>query len=137
MQQALRPYVTTGIAVVGATALIAAPVAAPTSLTSVHAYEVELTAGLGDALNGAFDFLQLTTFGDPTDPVSVYSSLVTNSFTNVLGIGENWIDQPFPIAQAVIGNQIGYLTEAFSNPASIVDIPGQMFSNFGDVFDHL
>lgn len=50
MQQALRPYVTTGIAVVGASALIAAPVASPPTLPDLNAFEVQLTAGLGDAL---------------------------------------------------------------------------------------
>lgn len=137
MEQALRPYVTTGIAVVGATALIAAPVAAPPTMTGLKAYEVQLTAGLGDLLDINFDFGQLATLGDPTDPIGVYTSLVTNSFTNVLGIGENWIDQPFPIAQAVIGNQIGYLTQVFDDPTSILDIPGQMVGNLQNVFSQL
>ncbi|ODR11727.1 hypothetical protein BHQ15_00570 [Mycolicibacillus koreensis] len=137
MEQALRPYVTTGIAVVGATALIAAPVAAPPTLTSLQAFEVQLTAGLDDIFNGTLDFGQLATLGNPTDPIDVYTNLVTNSFTNVLGIGENWIDQPFPIAQAVIGNQIDYLTGAFQDPASILDIPGQMVGNLQNVFSQL
>lgn len=137
MEQALRPYVTTGIAVVGATALIAAPVAAPPTMTNLQAYEVQLTAGLGDLLDINFDFGQLATLGDPADPIGVYTNLVTNSFTNVLGIGENWIDQPFPIAQAVIGNQIGYLTQVFDDPTSIVDIPGQMVGNLQNVFSQL
>src|SRR5699024_4225238 len=122
MQQALRPYVTTGIAVVGATALIGAPVVTPPTLPYLHAYEVQLTAGLRDLLDSDCDFGQLATLGDHTDPIGVYTNLVTNSFSNVLGIGENWIDQPFPIAQAVIGNQIGYLTQVLDDPASIVGI---------------
>lgn len=137
MQQALRPYLTTGIAVVGATALLTAPVVATPTLPDLQSYEVQLTAGLGDLLDGGFNFLQIAELGSPTDPIGAYTHLVTNTFTNLVGIGGNWLDQPFPIAQAVIHNQLGYLTDAIGNPGSILTVPQQMFGHFGDVFGHL
>lgn len=129
MEQALRPYVTTGIAVVGATALIAAPVAAPPTLPSLQAFAVELTAG--------FDFGQLEDLGTLSDPLSVYTQLLTNSFDNVSSIVGERLAAPAPILEAIATNQFGYFSQAISDPTSIVGIPGQMFGNAMNVFSAL
>lgn len=114
MQQALRPYMTTGIAVVSAGTLLAAPVLAPTPLPDIQAYAIELTAAL--------------------DPIDVYSDLALNTFTNVSTIGGEWLDAPFPVLQAIISNQIGYITDVVSGDLPIWDVPGEMFGNAGAVF---
>lgn len=132
MQQALRPYVTSGIAVVGASALLAAPVASPPTLpglSSMHVSAVQLTAGL--------ELGQLVDLGDLGNPIDVYTSLVTNSFGNLSGIGQHFLDEPFPILQAVASNQIGYIQGVFQEPASIFGVPGQMLGNLANVYTAL
>lgn len=126
MQQALRPYVTTGIAVVGASALIAAPVASPPTLPDLNAYKVQLTASL--------DFGQLADLGTLSDPLSVYGALLTNSFNNVSDIVAGRLSDPLPILEAIATNQFGYFTQVIGNPASIVDVPGQMLGNAANIF---
>ncbi|PQM46347.1 hypothetical protein C1Y40_03492 [Mycobacterium talmoniae] len=129
MQAALRPYLTAGIAVVGAGVVAVSPVAAPPTLPDVAMPAVQLTAGI--------DFGQLADLGSPTDPLGVYSALATNSFNDLSAIaGERFAD-PAPILGAILHNQMGYFNDFLANPASIVNVPGEMFNNAANVFQTL
>lgn len=97
MQQTLRPYATTGVAIVGA-AVIAVVPAAPQlldgqrQLARIEAHAVRLAAESGDV------------FGP-------YVDLITNTLANLQNLGEHAFD--FPI-----------LTQFFSDPSgSIANIP--------------
>lgn len=132
MQQALRPYVTTGVAVLGAGAIAVAPIAPPAPTPSIESFAIELTAGL--------DLGQIGVLVDPTNPFEVYPDLVTNSFGNLSHIfTERFsdLDNAFPILEAIASNQFGYLQDFIGDPTTIINVPGQMFGHAGDVFQAL
>ncbi len=117
MELASRPWITAGVALVGASAIVAAPVAAP--LPAVHVPDIQLTSGFDDI-----------TWQD------VFSN-ATTSFTN--NILDPFTGAPFPALQQVVFNQAGYLADIWK------DISTGDFSNLGttlstigtDITDHL
>lgn len=55
--------------------------------------------------------VQLTT--DAGDLFTPYAELATNTWTNLVDIGKDWIADPFPFAHQVLANQIGYVQDIF------------------------
>ncbi|OSC23707.1 hypothetical protein B8W67_19820 [Mycolicibacillus koreensis] len=98
------------------------------SITDLLGGATAALGALGDGL------LNADTFGDPLNPLEVYPALFENSFNNLSVIGQNWLDQPFPILQAVASNQFDYIQGVFNEPASIIDVPGKMLGNLENVF---
>src|SRR5690625_4497002 len=92
MDNALRPYLTAGIAVLGAGAIAVTPVA-PTLP------EVQIPA------------IQLTAAPPLTDWVDIFGT----SFNNLVNIGEAWVDAPFPLIQQFVANQLGYGATIFDS----------------------
>lgn len=74
MELTARPYLTAGIAVIGAGIIAAHPVAPP--LPAITMPEVQLA-----------DFVA----ADLTDPIGVYSALVTNTFNSIADLGGHWL----------------------------------------------
>jgi hypothetical protein len=105
MQLASRPWITAGVALVGASAIAAAPVAAPLPVVHVPA-------------------IQLASFDDI--PWQDVFSNADTSFTN--NILDPFTGAPFPALQQVIFNQAEYLADIWK------DISTGNFSNLGTTF---
>ncbi|MDX1875354.1 hypothetical protein SBI67_24815 [Mycolicibacterium sp. 120266] len=98
MQRALRPYVTTGIALVGAGVIAVTPVAAPPP--EVHLPTVTLAA----------------------NPVAdAYRQLLQNTWTNVQAVGSQAWNQGMPILEQFLVNTRANLDIAAKVPPQIFD----------------
>lgn len=93
MRATVRPCVTAGVALVGATAVAVAPVLAPPSppdiqvvTTPFSSTEVHLTA--------------------LANPFEVYGALIEETLANLSVIGERIAANPAPILQQLIANQL-------------------------------
>ena len=94
MQHTLRPYVTTGVAVVGAVVIAVVPVApqlldAPHRSPDVRQYAVRLTA-------------------DPTDPFGPYAELFANTAANLQALGSHAFE--FPVLSQLVSDPAGSIT---------------------------
>ncbi|WP_131809797.1 hypothetical protein [Mycolicibacterium fortuitum] len=87
MNLALRPYVTAGVALVGAGVIAATPVASPTPALQTHA--VQLSAAV-------------------QDPVSQWVGIANRTFTQSGAIVQSILENPAPILQQIAVNQLGY-----------------------------
>src|SRR5690625_1307293 len=99
MDNALRPYLTAGIAVLGAGAIAVTPVA-PT-LPEVQIPAIQLTA---------------------TPPLTDWVDIFGTSFNNLVNIGEAWVDAPFPLIQQFVANQFDYGTTIFDSLTNLVGV---------------
>lgn len=88
MHVAMRPYTTTGIALVGAAVIAVAPIAPPTSdfAKPVSEAAVRLAAA--------------------PNPIDFYSAIFDRTVTNAGAVLDNYLDNPFPITRAIIAIQI-------------------------------
>ena len=82
MHTALRPYMTTGVALVGASVIAVTPISPPPAeihmpAPRVSSASVELTAAF--------------------DPITAYTQLFTNTFNNLVGLGGEVLADPAPI----------------------------------------
>lgn len=126
MQQVLRPCVGTGIAVVGAGVIAITPITP--ALTDVHVSAIRLTTGsavLGDAAGLAGSVLSGPS-GFASDVITPYVDIFTNTFADLEAIAAGRLADPAPILSAVLDNQVGYLQQVLADPASIVNVPGEM-----------
>ncbi|MGV0815802.1 hypothetical protein ABQF34_27950 [Mycolicibacterium boenickei] len=104
MQLSLRPYITAGVAIAGASVIAATPITpTPTQLASeVHALQsssaaVELTA-LAEALDTS----------SWVDPIANWGEVFELAGANLLILAEAASADPFPVLSQVIENQTGY-----------------------------
>ncbi len=89
MQAAAHPYLTAGVALLGAGAMALSPVAPPTpdiSVPAISSAQVNLSAA--------------------TDPIQAYADLFANTIANVSALVANEITDPAPILLQVITNQL-------------------------------
>jgi hypothetical protein len=151
MQQVLRPYAFTGIAIVGAGLIGVTPVTPPLPDVQFHAVQLSAaagpfadignlfsdligagssgTGGLSDItadFTGLFDGLGLGDAGtaaaaDPSSLLTPYIDLFTNSFNNLDIIGSKFLGDPLPFVQ-----------EIFANPSLLADLPSAIFSTLSD-----
>ncbi|MGV0811191.1 hypothetical protein ABQF34_04475 [Mycolicibacterium boenickei] len=104
MQLAVRPYLTAGVVLVGAAAIVTSPVRP--SIPDIHM----------PALSSSSAAVELTA---ATDPISAWVNVFGNTFGNVSQIGGAIIADPAPILQQVIANQLGYAEILGTGVASI------------------
>ncbi|MGV0717488.1 hypothetical protein ABQE93_19000 [Mycolicibacterium sp. XJ662] len=90
MQGAVRPYVTAGVALVGASVIAVSPVAPPVPDIKVAAAPSVSTA------------MQLAS---TSNPLLAFSDLFTNTLTNTSGLFQQFAASPAPILQQVLINQ--------------------------------
>lgn len=151
MQQVLRPYAFTGIAIVGAGLIGVTPVTPPLPDVQFHAVQLSAaadpfadignlfsdligagssgTGGLGDItadFTGLLDGLGLGDVGtaaaaDPSSLLTPYIDLFTNSFNNLETIGSEFFANPLPFVQDI-----------FANPSLIADLPSAIVSTLSD-----
>ncbi|MEZ0365748.1 hypothetical protein ACAG26_18875 [Mycobacterium sp. pUA109] len=98
MQLALRPWVTAGVVLTGASMIAVTPLA--TSLPEVQVPSIQLTSlvdDVGDALSLA-----------SLDPITPWINVFGDAFNNVSTIATDWLADPFPLLTQVLTNQLGY-----------------------------
>ncbi|WP_454788074.1 hypothetical protein [Mycolicibacterium lutetiense] len=100
----MRPYLTAGVVLVGAAAIVASPVGP--SIPDVHV----------PALSSSSAAVELTA---STDPISAWINVFGKTFNNVSQIGGAVIADPAPILQQVIANQLGYAQTLGTGVATI------------------
>jgi hypothetical protein len=115
VQQALRPYATAGVALVGA-GLIAITPMAPRLPDTFTVQDIKLTSGETDLP---------TPWIDQFNTASENSTTLLNTFFDAPGVG----------LQQFIANQAGYLQDFFNDPTSstVASISGQMQENLAAV----
>lgn len=99
MQVAVRPYVTTGIALVGASVIAVTPI-------SVAPPEIEKSAR---AVSTAA--VELTAV---TNPITAWLDVLTSAVGNAGAIGEEWLTDPAPLLRQFLTNQLGYAETALA-----------------------
>ncbi|UNC00389.1 hypothetical protein H5U98_02765 [Mycolicibacterium boenickei] len=112
MNLALRPYVTAGVALVGAGVIAVTPVAAPPP-------EVHLPALPSQAS------VELSAF---TNPLETWAAVITTAFTNAGALGQAVVDNPAPILRQVIANQT-------ANATTLAGIGQTVATNIGTLLD--
>ncbi|WP_135451900.1 hypothetical protein [Mycobacterium sp. DL99] len=95
MSLALRPYVTAGVALVGASVIAVTPLAPPP--TDVHLPTLPSHAAV-----------ELSAF---TNPLDTWASVLTATLTDVGALGQAIADNPAPILRQVIANQLANATK--------------------------
>ncbi|BBX67479.1 hypothetical protein [Mycolicibacterium psychrotolerans] len=84
MQIAVRPFVTTGVALVGASVIAVTPIAPPPEADiRVANPAVQLTAA--------------------ENPFVLYSQVALDALTNISQLAGSYLEKPFPIIQAILG----------------------------------
>jgi hypothetical protein len=95
MHAPVRPFVTTGVALVGASVIAATPIAPPpTANIRIAAPAVQLTA-----VESPFEF---------------YPMVVQATLENAGILAQRYLAQPFPIIQAILGNEVIAPTDIFT-----------------------
>ena len=87
MQSALRPYVTAGVALVGASAIAVTPVTVPPPDIDIRDTAVQLSALV--------------------NPIDVFTPIFEAALENAQAVGEAIAANPAPILEQVIANQLG------------------------------
>lgn len=128
MENALVPYMTAGIAVLGAGAIAVTPIAP--ALPDIQIPSVQLTGTISDLL----DDIGIGGFSSALD---VYPNLIGTAFDNVTDIGAEWLAHPFPILGAVLSNQVETLLGIAGHPSEIFAVPAGMVENLGHVVGRL
>lgn len=129
MQVALRPYVTAGVAVAGASLIAVTPVVPPplelqergvqlsaavdnglAGLAGDGAQVVNAISGAAGELTGGLPTLSsvLNLVADPTFPTIGPVQVLTDGFANFSGLAGEFLAQPFPILTAILGNGVAY-----------------------------
>jgi hypothetical protein len=118
VQQALRPYATAGVALVGA-GLIAITPMAPRLPDTFTVQDIKLVAG-EDTL---------------PDLAAPWTDVFNTASENATTLLNNFYDAPFIGLQQAIANESGFLQEFFESPtsSSVTDAMGQMQDNLAAV----
>lgn len=108
-----RPWITSGIAVVGASLIAVAPVAPTPTTTDLHLPDVQLTA---------------------FDPFGAWIDVFNTSSANAEALADTFFVAPGAVGQQILVNQVGYLGDILNNPGSILDVFSDIRDNIGNVF---
>lgn len=101
MQLALRPCVTAGVALVGASVIAVTPVAPPAPALQTHA--VQLSAAV-------------------QDPISQWVGIANRTFTQSGAIVQTILENPAPILQQIAVNQLGYAQQVGAGLQTVANI---------------
>lgn len=126
MQVAVRPYVTAGVALVGASVLAVSPVAPPVPEAKLPATS---TISAASHLTAA------------TNPIVALTELFNNTVGSASGLTEQFLASPAPILGQLVTNQLANLTFVGNTIEQIVELlPGlatQLQSNFEQIGQQL
>ena len=87
MQAALRPYVTAGVALVGASVIAVTPVTVPPTAIEVRDTAVQLSA--------------------LTNPIDIFRPVFEQALENAQTVGQAIAANPAPILEQILANQLG------------------------------
>lgn len=104
MHVAVRPYLATGVAMVGASAIALAPV-------HVQLPDVEIPTVSSAAVQLAAQ----------PNPLALWTQVFADAIENMGGLGEEVLADPFPVVRQILRNQFGYLETIGNAGAGIVD----------------
>ena len=107
MHAAIRPYLATGVALVGAASIAVMPVQPSNPLLSVPAVP---------AISS-----QAFTLTAQTNPIALWASVFNDAITNVGALGGDVLSDPAPVVRQLLKNQLGYLGTAVGAGKSMVD----------------
>jgi hypothetical protein len=107
MELTTRPWITAGVALVGASMVAATPVV----VEAVH--KVEMPA------------VQLTSF----DPLTEWIDTLQTAEGNATDIFDHWSAAPFPALQESIANRVGYIEDLIKNPSDISTVLHDLQAN--------
>lgn len=108
MNLALRPYVTAGVALVGAGVIAVTPIAPPVSTEHLDARLSSAVQSLSAPDVGASPLAAGAAAVAFPNPLEQWSAIVTEAVTNLTLIGQLIASDPAPILQQVAENQLGY-----------------------------
>lgn len=121
MRLALRPYVTAGVAIVGASVIAATPITAAAPEIQRHLHAVTLTAATqtvdaptptpaaaAAAAAAAAPFAEALAVSSFVNPIARWAEVFELTAGNVVALANAVMAEPFPILRQVIANQIGY-----------------------------
>jgi hypothetical protein len=101
MEHSLRPYVTAGVVLAGASLIAAAPIGP--AAVEIQTRAVQLTAIEGLAAD------VVSAAAAPQEfPVSTLADVFTNAFANLESLGSEFTSNPTPIITALMDNQLIY-----------------------------
>lgn len=111
MQGVLRPYVTAGIAVVGAGLIAVTPVAPPPPEPQQYAVQLS-AAGFGYAADvaGILQAISVAPAGQDY-PLATPVQLFTDTVANLQGLGSEIAANPAPILAQLVANQVSYAND--------------------------
>lgn len=107
MHAAIRPYLATGVALVGAASIAVMPVQPSNPLLTVPAVP---------AISS-----QAFTLTAQTNPIALWASVFNDAITNVGALGGDVLSDPAPVVRQLLKNQLGYLGTAVGAGKSMVD----------------
>lgn len=149
MQQALRPFVTAGVAIVGAGLIAVIPVAASLPELQQHAVALTATGAESDVLPvDLIDPLIKAVTAIPADqpyPLTSPADVVSTTIENVDGLVKQVVSDPAPILDQVVTNWLGYandmVTAVQTSGSNLVDaveeLPTLLNGNLYDVITNL
>jgi hypothetical protein len=108
MEHSLRPYVTAGVVLAGASLIAGAPLGP--AAVEIQTRAVQLTAV--DAL--AADVVSAASAPGQEFPVSTFADVFTNAFANLQSLGSDLTSNPTPIITALMENQLIYSNDLAS-----------------------
>jgi hypothetical protein len=108
MEHSLRPYVTAGVVLAGASLIAGAPLGP--AAVEIQTRAVQLTAV--DAL--AADVVSAASAPGQEFPVSTFADVFTNAFANLQSLGSDLTSNPTPIITAIMENQLIYSNDLAS-----------------------
>lgn len=114
MHAAVRPYLATGVALVGAASIAVMPIQPSNPLLSVPAVPAVSS--------------QAFTLTAQANPIALWVSVLQDAIDNVGALGGDVLSDPAPILQQLVRNQLGYLGTAVGAGRSVVDGVGQYLS---------
>jgi hypothetical protein len=107
MEHSLRPYVTAGVVLAGASLIAAAPIGP--AAVEIQTRAVQLTAIEGLAAD------VVSAAAAPQEfPVSTLADVFTNAFANLQSLGSDFTSNPTPIITALMENQLIYSNDLAS-----------------------
>lgn len=107
MHAAVRPYLATGVALVGAASIAVMPIQPSNPLIAVPAVP---------AISS-----QAFTLTAQTNPIALWAEVFSDAIANVGALGGDVLSDPAPVVRQLLKNQLGYLGTAVGAGKSMVD----------------
>jgi len=95
LRRHLRPYVTSGVAIVGTSVLLVSPPAIPTASAAGNITSATRSVELAASI----------------DPLAAWRVAFDNTAANLTGLADTQLENPFPFFRQILNNQLLYLSQ--------------------------